>query len=320
MKKKSIYYKLLTVLLFTTILSSCLVAVKVGTIAIEAGGTSKLNINGGSITVDASGDGLDSNGSIVMTKGTVIVSGPTTNNNGALDYDGTFEISGGLLMSAGSSGMEQTTSEESTQNSIIMTYTETQKTGTVVNLEDNKGNSVGTFTPKKDYQSVVVSSPELVKDETYTLYSGETKVVEFTIASSITWLNEDGVTTSKSSNQGGPGNQGGQGNPGERGQMDPTVIKTAYSTVLKALVLDKTITQEQSDKVLVETENMKPGRGGASPDDKGQDDGAPADGTMFKNDSLSELVTSKVITQAQADTINQKFQEAMISAQTTTTK
>jgi hypothetical protein len=256
MKKKSIYYKLLTVLLFTTILSSCLVAVKVGTIAIEAGGTSKLNINGGSITVDASGDGLDSNGSIVMTKGTVIVSGPTTNNNGALDYDGTFEISGGLLMSAGSSGMEQATSEESTQNSIIMTYTETQKAGTVVNLEDNKGNSVGTFTPKKDYQSVVVSSPELVKDETYTLYSGETKVVEFTIASSVTWLNEDGVTTSKSSNQGGPGNQGGQGNPGERGQMDPTVIKTAYSTVLKALVLDKTITQEQSDKVLVETENI----------------------------------------------------------------
>lgn len=278
-------------------------------------GTSKLNINGGNITVDASGDGLDSNGSIIMTKGTVIVSGPTTSGNGTLDYDGTFVISGGLLMAAGSSGMAQATSEESTQNSIIMTYTETQKAGTVAHIEDSKGTVVGTLTPKKDYQTIVVSSPELVKDATYTLYSGGTKVVEFTVTNSVTWLNETGVTTSKSSNQGGP-NQGGQGNPGGRVQRDPTAMNAAYSTVLKALVSDKTITQAQSDKVLVAvTENMNAGRGGTRPDDNGQVDGAKP-----KNDSLSELVTSKVITESQADTINQKLQEAMISLQNTTPK
>ncbi|MEK6264916.1 MAG: carbohydrate-binding domain-containing protein, partial [Clostridium sp.] len=157
---------------------------------LDSTGTSRLNINGGYITVDASGDGLDANGSINMTSGTVTVSGPTTSNNGTLDYDGTFVISGGLLMASGSSGMAQATSEESTQNSIIMTYTETQKAGTVVRLEDSKGNIVGTVSPKKDYQSIVVSSPELVKDATYTLYSGETKVVEFPIANSVTWLDE----------------------------------------------------------------------------------------------------------------------------------
>ena len=183
-----------------------------------------LNINGGYITVDATGDGLDANGSITMTNGTVIVSGPTNNGNGALDYDGKFEISGGLLMAAGSSGMAQATSEESTQYSIIMTYTQTQKAGTVVHLKDSKGNTVATFTPKKDYQSVVISSPKVIKGETYTLYSGGTataseslesytdgeykggtKVVEFTIADSVTWLNETGVTTAKTS---GPGGQG----------------------------------------------------------------------------------------------------------------
>lgn len=293
----------------------------------ESAGTSKLNINGGSITVDASGDGLDANGSITMTKGTVIVNGPTTSGNGTLDYDGTFVISGGVLMAAGSSGMAQTTSDESTQNSIIMTYTKTQKAGTVVHLKDSKGNIVETVTPKKDYQSLVISSPNLVKDATYTLYSGETKVVDLTIASSVTWLNETGVTTSKSSNQGGPGNQGGKGNPGDKGQIDKADMKTAYSSVLKTLVSDKTITQVQSDKVLASaTENMKGGRGGTRPDDKAEADGEkpdgmdPSDGTMNKNNSLSELVTSKVITQAQADTINQKLQEAMMSEQNSTTK
>jgi len=299
----------------------------------QSAGTSKLNINGGYITVDASGDGLDSNGSISMTSGTVVVSGPTTNGNGALDYDGKFEISGGLLMSAGSSGMAQATSEESSQFSVIMNYTEMQKAGTAVHLKDSKGNTVGTFTPKKDYQSVVVSSSKLIKGGTYTLYSGGTtagespasytggeykggtKVVEFTIVSSVTWLTETGATTAKTSNQGGPGSQG---NPGERGaQKDPTAMKTAYSTVLKALVTAKTITKAQADKVLIAvTENMQVGGGGTRPDAKAQVDGEKPETTAGpgetrpKNDSLSELVTIKVITQAQADIINQKFQEA----------
>ncbi|MCG2785349.1 MAG: carbohydrate-binding domain-containing protein, partial [Anaerolineae bacterium] len=51
-------------------------------------GNYKLTINGGYIYVDAHGDGLDANGPIEMTAGTVIVNGPTANNNGALDYTG----------------------------------------------------------------------------------------------------------------------------------------------------------------------------------------------------------------------------------------
>ena len=40
-----------------------------------------------------------------MTNGTVVVSGPTANNNGPLDYDGVFEMKGGLVVAAESSGM-----------------------------------------------------------------------------------------------------------------------------------------------------------------------------------------------------------------------
>ena len=66
-----------------------------------------LTINGGYLYVNAGGDGLDSNGSIERTGGTVIVNGPTNDGNGPLDYLGTFNISGGLLVAVGSSGMAQ---------------------------------------------------------------------------------------------------------------------------------------------------------------------------------------------------------------------
>ncbi|MBU3114070.1 carbohydrate-binding domain-containing protein [Clostridium lacusfryxellense] len=316
----------------------------------QSAGDSKLNINGGYITVDATGDGLDSNGSIAMTKGTVIVYGPTNGGNGSLDFDGKFVISGGTLMAVGSSGMAQAPSEESTQYSVIMTYTAVQKAGTLVHLQDKDGTSIGTFTPTKDYQTIVISSPTVVKGSKYSLYTGGattstqsatgytdgkytggTKVVDFTIADSVTWLTETGITTAKTSSQGGPR---GSGNPGMGGggMRDPEAMKTAYETTLKSLVSAKTISQAQADKVLAaSTENMPGGgRGGARPDGSTKPDGAqdagekPDDaaqgGERSKTDSLSELVTSKVITQAQADTINLKLQEAIKPEQSSTTK
>ncbi|MBP2242164.1 hypothetical protein J2Z40_002737 [Cytobacillus eiseniae] len=199
-----------------------------------------LIINGGYITVDAEGDGLDANGSIAMTDGTVIVNGPTSNGNGPLDYDGSLDMSGGFLIAVGSSGMVQAASDQSTQNSLLMTYSETQKAGTIVHLGDNDGNTITTFSPKKDYQSVFISSPELTKDTSYILYSGGsstesnsdglyktgnyqggTKVVEFTLSESVTWLDESGITTSRNAGPGGQGGPSGQGGPGEGGQGQP---------------------------------------------------------------------------------------------------
>lgn len=200
---------------------------------------SKLQINGGYVVVNANGDGLDSNGSIAMTDGTVIVNGPTGNGNGALDYDSSFEMSGGFLIAAGSAGMVQATSEESTQAGILMTYPETQATGTMVHLEDSDRKAILTFAPAKDYQTVFISSPDLKQDSSYTLYSGGsstgnemdglytngeyqggTKVVDVTISKSVTWLNESGET--EASSAGGPGGmRGGFGNPGEPNMGTP---------------------------------------------------------------------------------------------------
>jgi hypothetical protein len=241
-----------------------------------------LSITGGYVYVDADGDGLDSNGSISMTDGTVIVNGPTNNGNGALDYDQSFDMSGGFLIAAGSSGMAMAPSEESTQNSILMNYPETQPAGTILHLEDSKGNSVVTFAPGKDYQSVVINSPKLTHDASYTLYSegtatgkesdglygeggyqGGAQVVEFTTSESVTWLDESGVTTAKSSGPGGMGRPGGMGVPGE-GQMPPEqgnpggmFADLSESTREKVQIImeqqrDGTITMEEAQKQLAE--------------------------------------------------------------------
>jgi hypothetical protein len=57
-----------------------------------------------------------------MSGGQVIVNGPTNDGNGAVDYLGTFKISGGFILAAGSSGMAQSASDSSTQYSLLYNF------------------------------------------------------------------------------------------------------------------------------------------------------------------------------------------------------
>jgi hypothetical protein len=135
-------------------------------------GDNSLYINGGYIVVDAGGDGIDANGPIEMTEGTVIVNGPTNNGNGALDYMGSFNISGGYLVAVGSSGMAEAPSTSSTQYSAMVNLTSSLTGGTLIHIESESGDEVLSFEPTKAYQSVVLSSPELENGETYVVYAG----------------------------------------------------------------------------------------------------------------------------------------------------
>lgn len=92
-----------------------------------------------------------------MTGGTVIVNGPTDSGNGALDYDGEFNMTGGLLVVAGSIGMAQAPSTSSTQYSMNIGLSSVQEAKTLINISDKDGNSILTFAPSKQYhQSLFV--------------------------------------------------------------------------------------------------------------------------------------------------------------------
>lgn len=183
-----------------------------------------LAINGGTLHVDAQGDGLDSNGNIEMTGGTVTVDGPTEDNNGALDYEGDFELSGGTLIAAGSSGMAMNVSDSSSQASLGVYFSETQSAGTIVSLQDSDGNIIATYKPSKDFDHIVISSTDLKVDESYTLLSGTdangteqngyyqdeeivdgTELGTLTLTDTVINLSETGETVSADSMMGGPG-------------------------------------------------------------------------------------------------------------------
>ncbi len=129
-------------------------------------------INGGTINVNADGDGIDSNGDLIVTGGTIYVSGPTNGGNGALDYAGNAAISGGTIVAVGASGMAQNFGSDSTQGCMLVTVAESTLTGDLT-LTDSDGNVIVSYSPEKAYNSVVISSPDIKEDATYTLATGD---------------------------------------------------------------------------------------------------------------------------------------------------
>lgn len=177
---------------------------------------STLEINGGTITVNAQGDGLDSNGDITMTGGNVTVYGPENSGNGTLDYAGSYTLSGGTLLGVGSSGMAQTVSEDSTQVNLAF-YLDELTTGSKVTIEQN-GQTLSTFSPSKQFQQIVFSSPELTTGEVTITIDGTSYPV--TLSATANSLSQDGSTYTATMT--GPGGNKGMGRPSDVTSNDVT--------------------------------------------------------------------------------------------------
>lgn len=132
----------------------------------------ELNINGGYIYVNASGDGIDSNGVLNINGGTVIVDGPVSGGDGALDSGSEIVVTGGILVAAGSSQMAELPSDNSTQYSLSLGFAQTQTSSVCV--KDSDGNVILSFQPSKEYSSVVISTPEIKSGSEYSVYYGGT--------------------------------------------------------------------------------------------------------------------------------------------------
>lgn len=165
-----------------------------------------VKITGGTITVNAGGDGIDSNGNLYITGGTVYVAGPTSNGDGALDYEEEASITGGTLIAAGSSGMAQGMGSNSTQCSMLVNLSETIAAGSVISLKDSSGNVLISWTSPKQFSSVVISTAELAQGNTYALVTGDTQT-EVTLSSVAT-------TSGSAGFGGGFGGAGGRGGNG----------------------------------------------------------------------------------------------------------
>ncbi|WP_086330325.1 carbohydrate-binding domain-containing protein [Enterococcus sp. 4G2_DIV0659] len=185
-----------------------------------------IEINGGTIYVNADGDGIDSNGDVRIKAGTLVVNGPTDNGNAALDYDGTFTLDGGTVVSSGSSGMAMSASEGSSQATLSLYFNETQKAGTLINVKNTAGDTIVSVAPKKDFSHITLSSANLKVGETVTFstggqdsgtekyglytngsYSNGTEIATFSIENTITAVDQTGSVVRQSQMGDRPGDQ-----------------------------------------------------------------------------------------------------------------
>lgn len=136
-----------------------------------------LLITGGKITVNADGDGLDSNGNLRVEGGDITINGPANGGNGALDIGtengGSGVIAGGTLIALGTSSMAENFDSTSTQCAFLVTMN-SFGAGETITITDSQGNVLYTGVTVKSANSVVFSSPDLVVGETYTVTIGST--------------------------------------------------------------------------------------------------------------------------------------------------
>lgn len=143
-----------------------------------------LYINGGYMALQNintnDSDGFDSNGSIEMTGGIVIINGGV-GMNGIMDY-GSFAMDGGFIIGAGTKDMPQSAGDtSSTQNSVFVYINGTA--GTLFHVQRSDGVNVVTFAPSIDFGAIEFSSPLLVQGSKYNVYTG----------GSTTGTNNDGL-------------------------------------------------------------------------------------------------------------------------------
>ena len=129
-----------------------------------------IEISGGVLQVNARGDGLDSNGSLAISGGTVYVSASIDSGNGALDYDSTGIITGGTVIAAGAGGMAMNFSDAQQQGSVLLNFSISSTEA--VTLYDAQGNELLQYTPPKQYSSALISCPALQQGQTYTITAG----------------------------------------------------------------------------------------------------------------------------------------------------
>ena len=142
-------------------------------------------LEGGTLTIDAEGDGIDSNGTVSISGGSLVVNGSVQGGNGPLDAAGDITITGGTVWALGTSDMLQGFAQGSTQASITANIAGTA--GQTLIILDAKGKEVARQTASKDFQAVIMSSADLVDGQTYTIQvEGTTQTATAALVTPVT--------------------------------------------------------------------------------------------------------------------------------------
>ena len=159
-------------------------------------------VNGGSVNIQVAGetgegDGIDSNGWLVINGGAVTAAACSDSGDAGIDATMGITINGGTVAASGNM-YDQI--DGGAQNYVVFSFASRQNGGQTYTLQNADGETVGTWTPANDFTCLVVSSPDLTAGD-YTLWQGDTQ-----------------LAGSASDSMGGPGGMGG-GRPMDDSQV-----------------------------------------------------------------------------------------------------
>ena len=157
-----------------------------GNIYIESGndgintnedGVSVTTVNGGTLSIRVTGetgegDGIDSNGYLVINGGTVTAVACSTSADAGIDSDLGIHINGGTVIATGHM-LDQI--QSGGQNYAVFNFAQRQTGSETVVMKDASGAAILETMPQNSYSILIFSSPQL-KAGTYTLWSDGTQL------------------------------------------------------------------------------------------------------------------------------------------------
>jgi len=139
-------------------------------------GVSVTTINGGALAITVTGetgegDGIDSNGWLVINGGSVVAAACANSADSGIDSDMGIHINGGFVMA---SGHVLDRIESGGQNYMVFNFARAQSGGTAYTLKSEGGKLAATYTPANDFSVLLVSADGFAAGG-YTLWQGDTE-------------------------------------------------------------------------------------------------------------------------------------------------
>ncbi len=209
-------------------------------------GVSKFIMNDGYLFISAGlgseGDGVDSNGYMVINGGTILAFAHN-GADGGIDSDSEIIINGGTVMAFGARN-DAVSKSESTQPYMELFYASTKSKGTIVSIFDKATEKpLLVISPLRDFQSFTYSSASLSAGSTYYVLSGGTATGSSTngVYSLSSLSYSGGMQQMYTSNSSGGGMPGG-GMPGGGMQSGSNDFTLGNSYTFSGVTNARTVT------------------------------------------------------------------------------
>ena len=128
-----------------------------------------LTINGGNIYINANGDGIDSNGTVNLYGGTLVIDGPISDGDQAFDYETGGYAYGSETLCIGSSGMAESFSKESTQYNLLYNLDKIYEANSKIEIYSEDNEIIFDHTSTKSFNSILLTSSKIKQNETITI-------------------------------------------------------------------------------------------------------------------------------------------------------